>query len=134
MEAARHAELNELYGRAVREIDSSNWQTAHKLLKQIRKIKFGFLETERLLFKVEAEIRKAKRQSYILQRISLSSKWVKLLLIISSVVLGILFLLSGLPVKYSPSQGKPTFLYSTPDSLVHKGNLRIPPGESFYLC
>lgn len=54
----RLAELNDLYSRAVREMDLGNWHEARKLLEQVHKAQTGFLETERLLRKVEDELLK----------------------------------------------------------------------------
>jgi outer membrane protein assembly factor BamD (BamD/ComL family) len=55
-ELKRLEELNELYRRGVREIDAGRWYEARQLLEQIHKAQTGFLETERLLRKVENEI------------------------------------------------------------------------------
>ncbi|MBE0682921.1 MAG: TIR domain-containing protein [Anaerolineales bacterium] len=54
----RLAELNDLYSRAVREMDLGNWHETRKLLEQVHKAQTGFLETERLLRKVEDELLK----------------------------------------------------------------------------
>ena len=65
----RQAELNELYSRAVHEMDSGHWGEAQKLLGQVQSKESGFLETAKLLSKVEAEIRQfeetQKRQDQI---------------------------------------------------------------------
>lgn len=61
-ERRRLAELNELYGKAVHEMDSGRWYEARKLLEQVHKSQTGFLETERLLRKVENEILKLEDQ------------------------------------------------------------------------
>ena len=55
-ELKRLAELNVLYTNAVNEMDSGRWYEARKLLEEVRKLQIGFLETERLLRKVEDEI------------------------------------------------------------------------------
>lgn len=55
-ELKRLAELNALYTNAVNEMDSGRWYEARKLLEQVHKLQIGFLETERLLRKVEDEI------------------------------------------------------------------------------
>ena len=55
-ELDRLAELNEQYGHALREMDLGNWHDARSLLEQIHKSETGFLETEKLLKKVEDEI------------------------------------------------------------------------------
>jgi outer membrane protein assembly factor BamD (BamD/ComL family) len=52
----RQAELNDLYNRAVREVDAENWTEARQLLAQLEGMKPNFRETERLLTRVEAEI------------------------------------------------------------------------------
>jgi outer membrane protein assembly factor BamD (BamD/ComL family) len=57
-ELKRLEELNELYSHGVRQMDAGNWYEARKLLEQVHKMQTGFLETERLLRKVEDEIRK----------------------------------------------------------------------------
>jgi outer membrane protein assembly factor BamD (BamD/ComL family) len=51
-------ELNRLYSQGVREMDAGNWHEARSLLEQVHKAQTGFLETERLLRKVEHEITK----------------------------------------------------------------------------
>jgi outer membrane protein assembly factor BamD (BamD/ComL family) len=63
-EAERQAGLKELYGQALREMDSGNWHQARKLLEQVRRSQTGFLETERLLRKVEAEEEIEKLQNH----------------------------------------------------------------------
>ncbi|MGZ9165663.1 MAG: hypothetical protein ACXW4U_10850, partial [Anaerolineales bacterium] len=55
-ELRRVDEINTLYGQAVYEIDAGNWYEARSLLEQVHKTQIGFLETERLLRKVENEI------------------------------------------------------------------------------
>lgn len=57
-ELQRLTQLNELYSRAVREMDAGNWYEARGLLEQVHKAQTGFLETERLLRKIENEITK----------------------------------------------------------------------------
>ena len=68
-ELKRRAELNELYSRAVHEMDAGHWGEAQRLLKQVQGMEPGFLETERLLSKAEKEIRQSneeqKRQDQI---------------------------------------------------------------------
>jgi outer membrane protein assembly factor BamD (BamD/ComL family) len=68
-EFKRIAELNEIYSRGVRAIDAGQWYEARGLLEQVHKAQIGFLETERLLRKVENEITKIeelkKRNIYI---------------------------------------------------------------------
>lgn len=55
-ELKRIADLNALYSRGVREMDAGKWYEARTLLEQVHKAQKGFLETERLLRKVEDEI------------------------------------------------------------------------------
>jgi outer membrane protein assembly factor BamD (BamD/ComL family) len=55
-EAKRLAELNDRYSRALHEMDSGNWREARRLLENVHKSQIGFLETEKLLRKVENEI------------------------------------------------------------------------------
>ncbi len=56
----RQAELNEIYSRAVHAMDAGHWGEAQKLLGQVQSREPGFLETERLLSKVESEIRQSE--------------------------------------------------------------------------
>jgi outer membrane protein assembly factor BamD (BamD/ComL family) len=56
LELQRLAGLNDLYSRGVHEIDAGRWYEARNLLEQVHKAQRGFLETERLLEKVEKEI------------------------------------------------------------------------------
>jgi outer membrane protein assembly factor BamD (BamD/ComL family) len=60
-ELKRLADLNELYRRAVREMESGKWYEARNLLEQVHKAQTGFLETESLLKKVEDEILKIEK-------------------------------------------------------------------------
>lgn len=55
-ELKRLSDLNELYRQAVLEMDSGKWYEAQRNLEKIHKTQTGFLETERLLKKVESEI------------------------------------------------------------------------------
>jgi outer membrane protein assembly factor BamD (BamD/ComL family) len=55
-ELKRQAELNDLYSRAVREMDAGRWPEARRLLVQVEEMEPGFRETERLLARVEDEI------------------------------------------------------------------------------
>ena len=57
-ELKRLSDLNEFYSQAVREMDSGKWYEAQGHLEQIHKAQTGFLETERLLKKIESEILK----------------------------------------------------------------------------
>jgi outer membrane protein assembly factor BamD (BamD/ComL family) len=61
-ELKRLNELNILYGRGVREMDSGHWQEAYTLLKQIQDAEPAFLETERLLAKAEIEVKNAEKK------------------------------------------------------------------------
>ena len=58
----RQAQLNDLYGRAVREMEAGRWQGARQLLTQVQEIKQDFRETERLLARAEAEIEREKAE------------------------------------------------------------------------
>lgn len=58
VEFERLTELNEQYSQALREMDSGNWHEARRLLETVHKSQTGFLETEKLLRKVENEILK----------------------------------------------------------------------------
>lgn len=62
-ETKRIDELNDLYSRAVREMDASQWVEARELLERVHKSQTGFLETERLLRKVEEEIAKVEERN-----------------------------------------------------------------------
>jgi outer membrane protein assembly factor BamD (BamD/ComL family) len=68
-ELKRLAKLNELYSHAVHAIDAGQWEEAQSMLRQVQGMEPGFLETEKLLSKVESEIRKSieeqKRQDQI---------------------------------------------------------------------
>lgn len=55
-ELKRLADLNDQYSRALREMDAGNWYEARRLLELVHKSETGFLETEKLLRKVEKEI------------------------------------------------------------------------------
>jgi outer membrane protein assembly factor BamD (BamD/ComL family) len=88
-ELRRLAQLNELYSRAVREMDAGNWYEARTLLEQVHKSQTGFLETERLLRKVEDEIKELEEQGKRTEQINVlyeqahgfvrSQKWRKAL-------------------------------------------------------
>jgi tetratricopeptide (TPR) repeat protein len=58
----RQAELNDLYGRAVRALDAGHWLEAYRLLAQMQEMEPGYRETERLLARVEGEIEHEKAQ------------------------------------------------------------------------
>lgn len=62
-ELKRLAELNDQYSQAVREMDAGQWVEARALLEHVHKSQTGFLETERLLRKVEDEITKAEEHN-----------------------------------------------------------------------
>lgn len=55
-ELKRLADLNDLYRQAVHKMDASQWYEARSLLEQVHKAQTGFLDTERLLRKIEDEI------------------------------------------------------------------------------
>jgi outer membrane protein assembly factor BamD (BamD/ComL family) len=55
-ELKRLTELNELYKQGIHKIDAGQWYEARGLLEQVHKAQTGFLDTERLLRKVEDEI------------------------------------------------------------------------------
>ena len=55
-ELKRLADLNELYSLAVHKMDAGEWYEARDLLEQVHKAQTGFLDTERLLIKIEDEI------------------------------------------------------------------------------
>jgi outer membrane protein assembly factor BamD (BamD/ComL family) len=61
-ELQRLAELNDLYSRGVEEMDAGHWQEARRLLETVHKSQTGFLETERLLKKVENEIAREEQK------------------------------------------------------------------------
>ena len=61
-ELKRVAELNNQYSHALREMDAGNWHEARRLLEAIHKSQTGFLETEKLLKKVEKEIVKEEQR------------------------------------------------------------------------
>ena len=55
-ELHRLAELNDQYSHALREMDAGDWHEARRLLEFVHKSETGFLETEKLLRKVESKI------------------------------------------------------------------------------
>jgi hypothetical protein len=55
--------LNDLYSRALREMETGQWYNARGLLEQVHKAQTGFHETERLLRKAEDEIVKIEEQN-----------------------------------------------------------------------
>lgn len=55
-ELKRLADLNALYSQGVHKMDAGEWYEARSLLKQVHEAQTDFLETERLLKKVENEI------------------------------------------------------------------------------
>ncbi len=55
-ELKRLADLNDQYSHALREMDAGNWYEARSLLESVHKSQTGFLETEKLLKKVENQI------------------------------------------------------------------------------
>src|SRR6266487_5069005 len=63
VELKRVNELNHLYSRGIRKMDESQWYDARSLLEQVHKVQIGFLETGRLLRKVEDEIGKIEERN-----------------------------------------------------------------------
>ena len=61
-ELKRIADLNDQYSHALREMDSGKWYEARRLLEAVHKSETGFLETEKLLRKVENEIVKEEQR------------------------------------------------------------------------
>ena len=61
-EARRLSDLNEQYSRALHEMELGNWYEARRLLESVHKSQTGFLETEKLLRKVENEIVKEEEK------------------------------------------------------------------------
>jgi outer membrane protein assembly factor BamD (BamD/ComL family) len=59
-ELKRLADLNDQYSLAVRRMDAGQWLEARTLLEHVHKSQTGFLETERLLKKVDNEIAKVE--------------------------------------------------------------------------
>jgi len=55
-ELKRLEQLNDLYSRGIHKIDDGEWYEARAFLEQVHKAQTGFLDTERLLRKVENEI------------------------------------------------------------------------------
>ena len=55
-ELKRLADLNDLYRQGLHKMDGGQWYEARDLLEQVHKAQTGFLDTERLLRKVENEI------------------------------------------------------------------------------
>ena len=55
-ELKRLVDLNALYSQGVHKMDAGQWYEARSLLEQVHEAQTGFLETERLLKKVENEI------------------------------------------------------------------------------
>jgi formylglycine-generating enzyme required for sulfatase activity len=63
-EQARQAELDDLYNRALLEMDAGRWIEARRLLRQVQERQPGYRDTEPLLTRAEAEIgqEQAERQ------------------------------------------------------------------------
>jgi outer membrane protein assembly factor BamD (BamD/ComL family) len=61
-ELKRQAELNELYSQAVHAIDAGHWEKAQGWLGQVQEMESDFLETEKLLSKVESKIRQSREE------------------------------------------------------------------------
>lgn len=62
VELKRLADLNDQYSHALREMDLGNWYEARRLLETVHKSQTGFLETEKLLKKVEGEIAREEQK------------------------------------------------------------------------
>jgi outer membrane protein assembly factor BamD (BamD/ComL family) len=56
VELKRIADLNDLYRQGVHKMDAGEWYEARNMLEQVHKAQTGFLDTERLLRKIEDEI------------------------------------------------------------------------------
>jgi outer membrane protein assembly factor BamD (BamD/ComL family) len=69
-EIKRLADLNELYGNAVSEMDAGHWTEAQQMLEKVHKSQTGFLETERLLKKVEDEIAKTEDKNRRIEEVN----------------------------------------------------------------
>ncbi len=67
----RLADLNDLYSRALREMDLGKWLDARTLLEQVHKSQTGFLETERLLQKIEDELHKIEENEQRVNQINI---------------------------------------------------------------
>jgi outer membrane protein assembly factor BamD (BamD/ComL family) len=65
-ELQRQAELNDLYRRAVLEMDAGHWEQAQQLLSRLQEQEPGYREADRLLAKVQAELsrQEAERQRH----------------------------------------------------------------------
>ncbi|MGD2176779.1 MAG: MFS transporter, partial [Anaerolineae bacterium] len=61
-ELKRQAELNDLYSRAVREMDAGRWQEARQLLAQVQEMEPGFREAEQLLVRAEEGIEREETE------------------------------------------------------------------------
>lgn len=61
-ELKRQAELDELYRRAVREMDARRWPEAQRLLMQLQQAEPDYRETDRLLARAEAEIAREQEE------------------------------------------------------------------------
>ncbi|MCL4269338.1 MAG: TIR domain-containing protein [Anaerolineales bacterium] len=70
-ELKRLADLNDLYSRALREMDLGKWLDARTLLEQVHKSQTGFLETERLLQKIEDELHKIEENEQRINQINI---------------------------------------------------------------
>jgi outer membrane protein assembly factor BamD (BamD/ComL family) len=70
-ELKRLADLNDLYSRALREMDLGKWLDARTLLEQVHKSQTGFLETERLLQKIEDELHKIEENEQRINQVNI---------------------------------------------------------------
>ena len=62
VEVKRQEELNQLYGRAVRELDAGNWDEARLLLANIAEMEPDYRETERLLARADEAAARAEAE------------------------------------------------------------------------
>jgi outer membrane protein assembly factor BamD (BamD/ComL family) len=61
-ELKRLADLNDQYSHALREMEAGNWYEARRLLETVHKSQTGYLETEKLLKKVENQIAREEQK------------------------------------------------------------------------
>jgi formylglycine-generating enzyme required for sulfatase activity len=68
-ELQRQAELKEVYGRAVRQLDAGRWESARRLFIQVQEMEPGYQKTEELLTRVETEIARQEAELEQLKQI-----------------------------------------------------------------
>jgi tetratricopeptide (TPR) repeat protein len=98
----RQVELDNLYSRAVREMDASHWREAHRLLVQLQRMHPGFRDVERLLARAEVDIAGEKTTKRPLRK---SLKWVVLVTSILALIMGAVAVWFLLTPAYDPSLG-----------------------------